>query len=168
MRANRHILRHEWEDVRADIERVVREESIASVDFRSLSIHDDWRAIEENIYHTFCKLESPTSRPVWLWNALKRNYEGFAPEKPWEYLTQLIDPTEKVWFFTAGNHDKFWFYEGVIAAIVKVIEESYYIDEVNIASKKYEWLVGINHHDVLYATGGEMPERLRKLKVAAA
>ena len=167
MRINRHILRHEWEDVRADIERVIKEEELTPTEFRPLGVYDDWAAIEENIHQTFCKLSHPTARPSWLWNNFRHDSEAFTPNHPWEQLLKLIDPAETVWFFTQGNRDKLWFYQGTIDAIVKVFVESYYIDELYVASKKYEWLVCINHHDVLIATGGAMPDRLRQLKIAS-
>jgi hypothetical protein len=48
--------RKDWEDLRADIENIVRENNIAPSDFKPLSIHDEWHTIEQGIYHTFCKL----------------------------------------------------------------------------------------------------------------
>jgi hypothetical protein len=50
-----------------------------------------------------------------------------------------------------------------VKAIRKVILESCYIDELYLASKKYDWLICINHHDVLIATGKIMAEKLRNL-----
>jgi hypothetical protein len=58
----------------------------------------------------------------------------------------LIDETETVWYFvneTIREGEKFWFYEGKIKTIQKVIEVSGF-DELYIASKKYEWLICIN------------------------
>jgi len=53
---------------------------------------------------------------------------------PLEMLEQLIDVAEDLWFFVNGGKDKFWFYQGKIKAIRKVIEDSSYIDELYIAS----------------------------------
>lgn len=168
MRTNRYILRREWEDVRADIERVIREEQLTPAEFRPLGIHGDWAAIEETVYQTFCRLTHPTARPAWLWNNLKQASESYAPGRPWELLPKLLDPAETVWFFTQGDRGKWWFYEGTIEAIVKVFTETYYLDELCVASKKYDWLVCIEHHGALTATGGPLPERLQQLKAASS
>jgi len=58
--------RKKWESLRTDIETIIRENDISPDDFKALGIHDEWEKIEENIYHTFCRLDHPTSRPVWL------------------------------------------------------------------------------------------------------
>ncbi len=155
--------RKKWENLRADIEMIVRENDISPDDFKALGIHDEWQKIEENIYHTFCRLDHPTSRPVWLWEYFKLD-EAYSPVSyPLEMLEQLVDVAEDLWFFVNGDKDKFWFYQGKIKAIRKVIEECSYMDELYIASKKYDWLICINHHDNLIATGNIIPERLRDL-----
>jgi hypothetical protein len=63
-----------------------------------------------------------------------------------------------------NGRDKFWFYEGYIDSIELVLGEISYADEIYVASKKYEWLICINHHNVLIATGKLMPDKLRKLE----
>jgi len=161
---DRNILRHEWEDLRADIDHIIKAQNLSQTEFRSLDIHSDWETIEESIYHVFCKLDHPTQRPIWLWEYFKLDTFGVTNEQPFKYLSKLVDNDESVWFFVNGDKDKFWFYEGKINSIVTVIEESSYIDELYIASKKYNWLICINHHDDLIATGQTMPDRLRQLK----
>ena len=59
------------------------------------------------------------------------------------------------------HKNKFWFYEATVNNIVTVIEESIYIDELYVASKKYHRLLFINHHDTLIATRQDMPDKLR-------
>lgn len=84
-----------------------------------------------------------------------------AVEPPFIILERLIDPSEVVWFFVNGDKDKFWFYQGKVKAIRKVILECSYIDELYLASKKYDWLICINHHDTLITTGNAMAEIVR-------
>jgi len=84
-------------------------------------------------------------------------------EFPYQIIEELVNPNEDIWFFVNGDRDKFWFYQGKITAIRKVIIESSYIDELYLASKKYDWLICINHHDILIATGKNMAERLKDI-----
>lgn len=160
---DRNILRHDWESLRADIESIIKDKKIDASEFKSLGIHDNRKKIEENIYQTFCKLDHPTKRPIWLWEYFKLDTFGLVIEQPYKYLAKLVDKDESVWFFVNDDKDKFWFYEGKINSIVTVIEESSYIDELYVASKKYEWLISINHHDDLIATGQIIPDKLRQL-----
>lgn len=161
---NRLILQHNWESLRAEIKSIIKDNKFSPTDFKELSIYDDWKSIEENIYHTFCKLEHSTNRPVWLWENFKLDTFSIAVDQPYKLLDQLVDNDEAVWFFINGDKDKLWFYEGKVKAIVTVIEQSSYIDELYVASKKYQWLICINHHDNLIATGQVMPDKLRQLK----
>ena len=46
--------------------------------------------------------------------------------------------------------------------MITVIEETPGIDEFYIFDKKFTWLLGQNHHDVIFATGNEKTERLKK------
>ena len=158
------MLQHkDWDNVRDEIENIIRDNNIAPCDFRTLGIHDGWDKIEDRIYNTFCKLDGPKIRPIWLWEFFKLDTSSIVVKPPFELLEQMIDPTEEVWFFVNGYKDKFWFYQGKVRAIRKVILESCYIDELYLASKKYEWLLSINHHDNLIATGSIMAEKLRNL-----
>jgi hypothetical protein len=152
-----------WEYVRGRIDRIIQAESIARSNFRALGIHDDWREIEENIYRTFCKLDHPTLRYIWLWEHFKLDTVCLPVTFPFAVLGKLVDPLEEVWFFINGDYDKFWFYQGKIDAIQMVIAGTEGIDELYLASKKFEWLLCINHHDMLIATGETMANGLRRL-----
>jgi hypothetical protein len=158
----------EWESLRQDIENITREFNISSADFKPLGIHDKWDEIEGRIYQVFCRIDHPTKRPIWLWEYFKLDTSSLVIEYPFSQLKELVDPEEEVWFFVNGDKDKFWFYQGKIIAIMKVILESSYIDELYLASKKYDWLICINHHDVLIATGQTMAERLRHISTENA
>ncbi|MBO9659034.1 MAG: hypothetical protein J7527_09430, partial [Chitinophagaceae bacterium] len=141
MRKARHILSKDWKDSRAEIDRIIKEQRIEPDRFRILDIHEDWKGIEDKVYQTFCQLDHPTSKPTYLWESFKQETVSLTKEKPWLYLDQLVDQNERVWFFDGGEK-KSWFFEGFIKEIVTVIDESTYaIDEIYIASKKYEWLI---------------------------
>lgn len=151
--------------MRAEIESIIKVKNLAPEDFRPLGIHEDWKGIEDNIYHSFCKLGHPTERPVWLWEHFRLDTFTIATkEQPYNYLSKLIDKNENIWLFANDGKGKFWFYEGKINAIITVIEESSYLNEFYLASKKYQWLICINHHDNLICTGQIMPDKCRKLR----
>jgi hypothetical protein len=150
-----------WSEFRQNIEQARKESSIPDTEFKPVNINT-WKEIETNIFKTFC---NAPKRIEWLWSCLKGEYHvtTFNYNWPFDQLCNLVDTHEKVWFFLNEN-DKFWFYEGYIKPIEKILEGCNYLDEIYIASKKYEWLLCINHDDMLYAVGGEMPDRLRKLE----
>lgn len=154
--------------MRAAISKVIADKGLLETEFRPLSIHENWKQIEENIYQTFCTLTHHSSRPIWLWTAFKLNTFSVSnlEERPEHYLDRLINDDETVWYIvneTINESEKFWFYEGKIKNIQTVIDETWF-DELYVVSKKYEWLICINHHDYLTATGNEMPDKLRKLE----
>lgn len=49
-------MRLNWESLRADIENIIKDKELTKAEFKLLGIHDDWKIIEQNIYHTFVSL----------------------------------------------------------------------------------------------------------------
>ena len=95
-----------------DIEGIIKDKRILETDFKAISIHDNWNEIENRIYHTFCELNHPAQRPIWLWEYFKLDTFSIVIEQPYKFLDQLVDNDETVWLFVNGDKDKFWFYEG--------------------------------------------------------
>ena len=157
-----------WTDLRKEIEKIRKDFGLTDTQFQPVGFND-WQGVEDKIYHTFCKLTHFKSRPVWLWEHFKLGTFSVSTEhKPYLYLDKLIDDTETVWFFvneTVNEADKFWFYQGQVKAIQTIIAEACYIDELYLVSKKYDWLLCINHHDILVATEQTMPGKLRQLEI---
>jgi hypothetical protein len=60
------------------------------------------------------------------------------------------------------KHGSFWLYEGRIDAITAVLDEAWAF-EFYLVSKKFEWLLCYNHHDVLMAVGEPTVTKLRRL-----
>ncbi|MFN8145166.1 MAG: DUF6756 family protein [Bacteroidia bacterium] len=155
-----------WTDLRKEIEKIRKDFDLTDHQFKTLGLND-WQEIEEKVYRTFCKLTNNNSRPVWLWNSFKLDTFSISVEqKSFKYLDKLIDHGETIWFFvneSVKEADKFWFYQGQIKPIQKIIAEACYIDELYLVSKKYDWILCINHHDILIASGQTMPDKLRQL-----
>lgn len=165
----RHLLKKEWTSLRAEIAQIIKSTNTPEKEFRSLSIYDDWNKIEEKIYHSFCQPYYTKQRNNWFWNFFKLDTFSLSnlPERPEKYLDKLIDETESIWFVineTVNEIDKLWFYEGKIKTIQMIINESWF-DELYLISKKYEWLICINHHDTLIATGEKATIRLKQLEI---
>ena len=129
-----------------------------------MPVTTDWGRLEERVYHTFCRLDHPTARPLWLWERFRAGAVGLVCEdEPHGELVSLVDPAEVVWLMlneTVNYEDKFWLYHGTAPAIGQVLAECAYLDAVYLVSKKYAWLLCLNHHDVLYGIGSPVKERL--------
>ena len=156
-----------WTELREDIDQARKQMNIGEQDFCAVPINQ-WEEIQRNIYTKFCNL-GPNSKVTWFWNFFKLDQYAVAFDNNWPFdqLVNLIEPSEKVWLFlneSASEGEKFWFYEGTIKPIALILGESRYTDEVYIASKKYEWLICVNHHDEIIATGKDMPEKLKQVE----
>ena len=157
----------EWSDIRAEMMHLKSQLNLTDDSFRPLSPYEDYQGIEEQIYQTFCKIENGKSRPVWLWQSLTQETCSIEIKNSLEnYLLSLIQLNERIWFGATGTskeRSKIWFYEGKIEAIIKILDETCFFDEFYIVSKKYDWLICINHHDILIATGKDMPQKLKAI-----
>ncbi|RZK30268.1 MAG: hypothetical protein EOO63_07180 [Hymenobacter sp.] len=140
-----------WSELRKDIEAACNELHISKTNFRPLPHTTDWHQLEERIYSAFCKIEG-NGRPCWLWDSYRSEWMGlWLKDYPDNILNQLVPTTETVWFMTYDG-DSFLFYEGKIEAIQQILLECS-PDEYYLINKKYEWLLGVNHHDSLTGTG---------------
>lgn len=154
----------EWDEIRAELSQLKSKLQLTDDEFRLLSPYDNWREIQNNIYQKFCKNANLYHLPT-IWQNLDEYYAvGYLTDRPEMYLNQLIDNHKKIWFIATNFGDsKLWFCEGNILVIQKVIDEMCFFDEVYFVCKKYEWLIAINHHDVLMATG-KMIDKLKALE----
>ena len=171
-RKKRNLLGKEWSSLRSDIERSRRELGINSAKFNSLNIYD-WERVQVKIEEHFLYQRSAVFKRSWLWNDLKlETYSIQCVRDPYESLNLLIDSNEKVYFIvneTINEQTKYWAYEGTIESISQIIGDSYYLDEYYLVSKKYEWLLATNHHDIFIGTGtilSLMKENAVKIKSA--
>ena len=157
-----------WTDLRQELEQIRHALRLSPQDFAPLPYTTPWRSLEERIYQAFCVLSHPTARYVWLWEYFKPGTyaQRLAYEEPLVTLTGLLEPSEHVWVMlneTVQGADKFWFYHGTQHAIYTVLQECYHLDEIYLISKKYDWLLCLNHHDVLYGVGPRMIAKIQAL-----
>ena len=154
----RHILKKDWTRLRSDIERVRKEFHISNDDFRELKINE-WKKVEDKIGENFLSKKFPKSN--WIWNNLKVESVSInCKNNPFDKLDLLIKKNEIVYFFvneTVREQTKYWYYEGKVKNVIKLLEEVLGFDEYYICSKKYDWLLCVNHHDILIGTGDLIP-----------
>jgi hypothetical protein len=151
-----------WTDLRQEIERARQVLHLPEQEFAPLPYSTNWSLLEDTIYHTFCTLHHPLVRPRWLWEAFRPGAYGLnSEENSLDTLVALVEEEEVVWLMV-NDADKFWFYQGKRTAIQAVLNECCYLDEIYLISKKYKWLLCLNHHKVIYGVGQEMSEKLKQ------
>ena len=142
-----------------DIEEARQKLQIPAADFSPLPFTTNWHQLEERIYQTFCNI-SGAGRPRWLWERFKNEqYELSLKDYPDDILNQIIPEAEIVWFM-AYDGDDFFFYQGKVKAIQRVLFECS-PDEYYLINKKYKWLLSVNHHDSLTGTGAFIISQLK-------
>lgn len=133
---------------------------ISDADFRSLPFTTDWRKLDERIYHSFCRIEGK-ARPIWLWERFKYETHSLQLTVPAHTILHHLVPIDEAVWLMAYDGSSFYFYEGLVTAIERIIPElTYIMDEYYIVSKKLDWLLCENHHDVLIGTGSFAVQQL--------
>ncbi|MBL7731281.1 MAG: hypothetical protein JNM88_08895 [Chitinophagaceae bacterium] len=156
-----------WTDLRQNIEVIRLDKNIPEEKFKPVDTLS-WQEIQQKIISTFCHIDSHKDNPNWLWENFKLDTYSVRLERnfPFDSFLQFTDNSETVWLLINDTHNertKFWLYEGQIKPVVFVLNQSV-ASEVYIVSKKYDWLLCINHHDFLIATGLYMPGKLKQLE----
>jgi hypothetical protein len=102
---------------------------------------------------------------TWIWEHLRFPIASrtFDDDRAFERLLLVVrDATDRVVFFPGSDSDTVCGYVGTIAAVVGVLGQCPAFEYV-IAPLGLEWLVGENHHGVLYAVGEPVASCLRGL-----
>lgn len=158
-----------WTEFRSDIEKVIKEFNLSG-ELKSVNITQTDN-IDKRFMTAFLKSEKQNkSFSGWIWESLKDNNQWGRHSPDYEKTTKILlytaqDTNEDLYIiFTESYREKtkFWYYEGKIRAMTTIIEETPGIDEFYIFSKKFTWIIGQNHHDVIFAAGIEKAERLKK------
>ena len=164
MNKNRYIKskrKRTWTDLRVEMKKLCEQLKIPDDEFSEVHINE-WKDIESKIWTRF----SSTKNSRWICQSLVDDYTAIRIDYKDLELESFFDSTEKVWFLldeTVNELTKFWIYEGTIKAFNKIFWESVWTDEILIVSKKYDWILIINHHDIMIGTG-KMKDQIEKLK----
>ncbi|MEK4851484.1 DUF6756 family protein [Paenibacillus sp. FSL H7-0756] len=120
---------------------------------------DQWRRILSEIEERFLEKAHHTHGLHWGWNRLKEpHYSVSFADKDYAKLRDIIQD-ESIWFIAEDCYDKLWLYEGKTATILQVIPECCRLNEYYLISKKVQWLLCEDHHDMLHLSGQPIIER---------
>ncbi|OJJ22462.1 hypothetical protein BKI52_07210 [marine bacterium AO1-C] len=150
-RKPRHLFSKEWTPLRAEIEQVCQKLSIPANDFQPLKI-TEWKTIDQTIAQKF--FARNTCQGNWrLWDELSQeSYSLLFKGDFFNHLEWLLTTTEDVYFFTGetiNEQTKYWFYQGNIGPITRIIAETHNLGEYFLVSKKYDWLLCYNFYSLI-------------------
>lgn len=133
---------------------------LPTTSFRAVGI-TEWAPIMKRIEDRF--VSARYDKILWWWDGYLKGpvHAVLLPGWPVDALNKLIPLHEKVWFI--AEDDKFWLFEADVESIQQVLAESYAFGYY-IVSKKYEWLLCENHHDVLFGVGETIIEKLKQVE----
>ena len=154
MRKPRHIKsnkKNTWTNLRTELSQLTTELNISRKDFSQVGI-EKWKNIENKVWSEF----STVSNAIWIWEHLRQPSTSMQIDFKYLRFSDFVDPSEYVWVLldeTVNEESKFWIYEGKVSSFDLILNESCWIYEIVIVSKKYEWILIYNHHDILTGTG---------------
>jgi hypothetical protein len=155
-------------DFRSQLDEVKTAAGVANADFALVGLLR-YEAILLEIIEWFTTLKRGGLNELWWCHAFKEPKHSWAacPVIYTPALRDLVPADETVWLVAEDwcrqkKHGNFWLYEGRIDAITAVLDEARAF-EFYLVSKKFEWLLCSNHHDVLMAVGEPMTTKLRTL-----
>lgn len=107
---------------------------------------------------------------LWWWEDFKQpaTRVHFPKQDGFRHLQEIaLSENEMLWLIVEEERsDCYPVYEGRIAEIQSIIAECSAF-EYYLAPKDLSWLVCENHHDVIFAIGAKVEERLRKIEIQA-
>lgn len=135
---------------------------------------DQWKSI----YHTITEKFADKTK-TWKNGLHWANTNGYSPKSmkhfqgsyaadyaAWFYqLPQIIPEDNMVYFLIDCGSDwhsgeQFWIFESCVPELIKVLEllnQTAFLEtgwsDYYIVSKKYRWLIGFNHHDIVSFVG---------------
>lgn len=144
--------RNTWTRLRKEIQHCCIQLNLPTKDFAPVSLYE-WSAIQEKIWDTF----SSSKHSGWIWETLSVPYAAlYLGNEAIIPLEKLVNPLERIFLLfneSVNGRTKFWIYEGLASACDQVCKEANGLDEVLIVSKQYDWLLSLNHHQILAGTG---------------
>ncbi len=115
------------------------------------------RAVIERVIDRFTKQGGEGNRGCWLWRDLREPHFFLPEPQDLQVLFALGPPTTPVWlivedFGRTKSGPPFWLFEANLASTVATLE-NHHLLEFYVVSRQIDWLVGENHHDIMFAAG---------------
>lgn len=154
-------------NIREDIENIIKKNNIDRINFSEIS-KQSWESILKNIEDKFAdKTNNYKNGLYWA------NVNGFNPKLKsmsfdmrdcydWYKLLPKVFDDEFV-YVVWTDIEKDWIYEERFKELAEVLEYTEFDDDYYIVSKKYKWLVSLNHHDIAIFTGDMDFEKVKKV-----
>ena len=151
------------ENLRDKINKIAKQLHLSDEDFQLVRL-TKYKQILVSIFEKFTNLKKTTLN-IWWWQHFLEPRYSFHSKDVFEVLLKLIDNNEIVWFIIEDKRkeqEHFWLYEGKISAIISILKELHF-EEYYIVSKKFEWIVCENHHNLLIGSGKSIVEKIKSL-----
>jgi len=121
---------------------------------------DQWEEILESIESRFLVKNHYSHGLHWGWNKLKEPKLSMRfVDQPYQYIREIIED-DVFWFIVEDLNDKLWVYEGEKDIIFELIPELCHLNEYYLVSKKYQWLICEDHHEIVHLHGQEVIQRM--------
>jgi len=153
------------DNLRDRINFITKELQLAEEDFQLVRL-TKYRQILISILERFTSLKANQINN-WWWNFFLEPTRTYYPENVFETLPLLIDERKTVYFIIEDERkvkESFWLYEGKLPAIIAVLKELSF-EEYYIVSKKLDWIICENHHNLLIASGEILAEKVKLLSI---
>lgn len=102
----------------------------------------------------------------WWWEYFLYPAYSFYSENALDFLPELVKEEDAVWFVIEDERKEkecYWLYEGKISAITTILKKLSF-EEYYIVSKKLDWLLCENHHNLLIGCGEPIIRKMKMLK----
>lgn len=144
-----------------DIQKVLKENNIKEDRFHRVNICK-W----ENIYSKAADKFADRSK-IWRKGLHWANTNGYSQKQEfifaydsrdnWNFIYKLseiiLESHKMVYLFLEKGNDKFEIYEGYIPETIIILDEGIFLSDFYIVSKKYEWIIGYNHEEIVSFVG---------------
>ena len=133
---------------------------------------DSWRPIFHAIIDTFCDRKIVDLQKSYLWEALVGEISSVPLIQPLDVrvLSALSEPEGRVFLLLedwdgAKFYENYWLFDGRLADVLSILSEHRLV-EFYLVAKKFEWLIGENHHNVVFASGEKAVSALGHVNAA--
>jgi hypothetical protein len=154
----------ESEDMRTAIAEAAQAAGLSAGELRLVRPPRHERVLRE-IAERFTTRSRDAMDHIFLWDVLRQPTAScHIPGPAYRFLPQLLPGDERAWFLAEDwmrtkRHGNYWLYDAASARLPDLLGELFRF-EYYVVSKKFDWLVAENHHDVFIASGERAIARL--------